>query len=443
MSSSAPSRVFAIGVAAAGLAAIMGGCSTDDGGGNPYTQTTAGTTSTSGASTGTAGSTSTTAGTTGMGGSGTGGTTGNAAGTGTTAGSGTGGSAGAGTAGAAGAGGGTGGGGGGVEITKVWPSDACGKGMAAPAGGKHTIMTSGTKAADCAAKLPGNVLNGAARCGDWGKPTSTWQQVKVGNSPDWDPKTPLPRDYWITYPQNYDPTKAYPLVLQGPGCGSEGSSMYSYGNNANNSVIFIGISPPNRAVGHGSNPGEGCFDDKEGDDSVDWVLYETLYDDLNKTLCFDRNRLFSGGNSSGAWFSNELGCKYAGDATRPVRGIMPNTGGLPEPAAHKPTCTDKPMSGMWIHSNGDTTNPFSGNKYAIARAMLVNKCTMGNNYDNATKVQFPNSPTVCKLLQGCPEIHPLVVCEINANDHDSHNDIVNPGVSTYLQMFQSGKFLTQ
>jgi polyhydroxybutyrate depolymerase len=318
--------------------------------------------------------------------------------------------------------------------------------MAAPAAGKHTIMTSGTKAADCAAKLPGNILNGAARCGDWGKPTSTWQAVTGQNEqqwPAWDPKTPLPRDYWIIYPQDYDPTKAYPLVLQGPGCGSAGSSVYSYNNNANNSVIVVGISPPHRAIGHGSNPGEGCFDDKEGDDSVDWVLYETLYDDLNKTMCFDRNRLFSGGNSSGSWFSNELGCKYAGDATRPVRGIMPNTGGLPDQAAFKPTCTDKPMSGMWIHSNMDSTNPFSGNKYAIARAMLVNKCTMGNNYDNATKVAFPNSPSVCKLLQGCPELYPLVVCEINANDHDSHNDIVNPGVSTYLQLFQSGAFLTQ
>ncbi len=95
------------------------------------------------------------------------------------------------------------------------------------------------------------------------------------------------------------------------------------------------------------------------------MFYENLYDALNPMLCFDRNRVFSAGNSSGAYFSNELGCKYAGDALRPVRGVLPNTGGLPTQAQYVPTCTNKPMAGMWVHEVNDQEMPFSGNKVAI------------------------------------------------------------------------------
>ncbi len=441
MSSSAPSRVFAIGIAAAGLAAIIGGCSDDSSSGNPYTQGTAGTTGQSG-STGTAGSGVSTAGSAGMSGSGAGGSSTGAAGSSPAAGSGT-------TAGSAGQGATAGAGGTGttVDVTKVWKSDACAAPKAPPAG-KQTIMTSGTKAADCAAKLPNTEVmpmsaNGEPRCGDWGKPSSTWTNATVGDSPAWDPKTPLPRDYWIVLPQNYDPAKAYPLVFQGPGCGGSGETVYPYNNSANNTVIRVGISPPNRAVGHGTHPGQGCFDDKEGDDSVDWVFYENLYDKLNMGVCFDRNRVFSGGDSSGSWFANEVGCKYAGDATRPIRGIMPNTGGLPNEAKWKPTCTDKPLSGIWIHEVGDSDNAFSGNKYAIARAMVVNKC-QANSYDEINTPVDPmmGGPAACKQIKGCPELYPLFVCPLPGTNHQSHPDTVNPAVSTYLQLFQKAPFLT-
>jgi polyhydroxybutyrate depolymerase len=167
-----------------------------------------------------------------------------------------------------------------------------------------------------------------------------------------------------------------------------------------------------------------------------------MWDKLASEVCFDKNRVFAGGNSSGAWWSNELGCKYAGDPTRPIRGIMPNTGGLPSEPQYKPTCTTKPMSGMWVHEIDDGTNPFSGNKYAIARAMMVNGCTMGNSFDNATLDPFPGGPAECKMIKGCPALYPLVVCPLNGNGHGSHENIVNPGVSTYLQMFQKAPFLT-
>jgi poly(3-hydroxybutyrate) depolymerase len=376
-------------------------------------------------------------GTTGQGGSGsnTAGTGQSTAGTGqSTAGTGQGGSAGGmgGSGNTAGAGGstagtgagggtaGTGGGGGGGDITKVVPSAGCGKAWSG-AMGKNTIQTTGTKDPNCAAKL-----GGQSKCGQWS----------------------TPRDYYIYLPQNYDMNKPYSLVFVGPGCGGNGGGVYGYNNNADNTIIRVGLTPGPNSLGHGTNENQGCFDDKEGDDSIDWVLYENLYDKFNADggLCFDRNRVFAGGDSSGAWFSNELGCKYAGDAMRPVRGIMPNTGGLPAEAQFRPTCTNKGMAGMWIHETGDTTNGFDGNQRAIERALQVNGCT-ATSYAQASQM-FQNfdigtGSTACKKIGGCPDLYPLVVCPLNGNGHGNHAEIVNPGVSTFLKMFQAPPLLTQ
>ena len=160
--------------------------------------------------------------------------------------------------------------------------------------------------------------------------------------------------------------------------------------------------------------------------------------------------MFAVGNSSGAWFANEVGCKYAGDPTHPIRGIMPNTGGLPNQTAYKPTCTSKPMAGMWSHEIGDTTNPFSGNIYAIDRAMAVNGCTMGNSYATAAFDPFP-IPTAaggmdnasCKKMRGCPEIYPLVVCPLPGTGHGSHDNVANYGFPVFLKLFSTGNLITQ
>jgi len=164
-----------------------------------------------------------------------------------------------------------------------------------------------------------------------------------------------------------------------------------------------------------------------------------VWDLLATQVCFDQNRVFASGNSSGAWWSNELACKYSGDATHPIRAIGPNTGGLPTDPTRVPTCTNSPMSGMWIHETNDSTNPFSGNKTAIARAMMVNGCTPGTTYDDATYMDYPigggQPDNTCKKMIGCPELHPLVICELPGNGHGSHDNVANPGFSTFFHSF--------
>lgn len=308
-----------------------------------------------------------------------------------------------------------------APLTQVVKSTGCGRSYTGPLGPTtSTLETSGVKAADCA-----DMLGGQPVCGPW----------------------KAPRNYNIYLPQNYDYEKPYLLVIHAPGCGGNGTNLPLLNSNAANTVIRVGVAPGPNALGHGTNPEQGCFDTHEGDDSIDWVMYEQLYDQLNADLCFDRNRVFVSGNSNGAWFANELGCKYAGDLLRPVRGVLPNEGGLPTNPRHVPTCTSAPLAGMWTHQVNGVTTPFTSAKVAIERAMSVNSCANGSSFDTAPLQDFPiggGKPTdTCKLISGCHALFPIVVCPLPGNRQGSNDDVVNPGGSTFLELFRRPPFLTE
>jgi poly(3-hydroxybutyrate) depolymerase len=160
---------------------------------------------------------------------------------------------------------------------------------------------------------------------------------------------------------------------------------------------------------------------------------------LDTLLCFDKNRVFAGGNSSGAWLANELGCKYAGDALRPIRGILPNTGDLPSEPQFKPTCTNKGMAGIWVRETGDNTAAFTSNGiFAMNRAMEVNGCPPGQTYDTATYEDFPIpglAANTCRRITGCDPLYPIVTCPINGISHRDHAQVVNPAAAAFLQAF--------
>jgi hypothetical protein len=268
------------------------------------------------------------------------------------------------------------------------------------------MQTSGTKPAGCA----------DSRCGDWS----------------------FARESFVQLPTGYDKTRAYPLLIEGPGCGGKGNNLYALPDLAG-SVIRVGLSPSVDAQAfHATNPNQGCFDDKEGDDSVDWPFYEKLYDQLASTVCFDKNLVFAGGNSSGAWLANELGCKYAGDPTRPIRGVMANTGGLPDQTKYKPTCTTNPMAGFWSYAI-DQVGGSSGNVFAMNRALGVNGCTpTGVTYSAAMFDPFPISATdstSCKKFKGCADRFPLVVCSLPGTSHGANDNVVDPGWCSFLKLF--------
>jgi hypothetical protein len=206
------------------------------------------------------------------------------------------------------------------------------------------------------------------------------------------------------------------------------------------SVIRVGLRPSQYwQQFHPTRPGQGCFDDEEGDDSVDWVFYEKLYDQLSATLCFDRNRVFAGGNASGARLANELGCKYAGDPQRPIRGVMVKRGELPTDPRFVPTCTRAPMAGMWVNELNDPVSPLMGAIVAMNRALMVNGCTpSGVTFETATFDPFPISATditSCKRYRGCPDPYPLVICIVPGGNIDHYGLVASAGFPAFMALF--------
>lgn len=158
-------------------------------------------------------------------------------------------------------------------LSEPWPSAGCGKPFDVQSRVvQKRIATTGVKDPNCTAKLS----SGVSRCGPWS----------------------LEREYVLYLPANYDPNQPYPLVFEAPGCTGTGKSVYDLPN-VTDDVIRVGLTPPPSSIGHATNPDQSCFDDREGDDSVDFVFYETLYDELNETLCFDRNLVHAVGDASG------------------------------------------------------------------------------------------------------------------------------------------------
>lgn len=43
-------------------------------------------------------------------------------------------------------------------------------------------------------------------------------------------RRPVNREYYVWLPAGYDPTRAYPLVFEGPGCGGKGTDVYPFTN---------------------------------------------------------------------------------------------------------------------------------------------------------------------------------------------------------------------
>jgi hypothetical protein len=303
------------------------------------------------------------------------------------------------------------------DIIKVLPSAGCGQapGQALGTAVRYTMQTSGVKAPDCADK----------KCGAWS----------------------FVREYFVTLPATYDKTKAYPIFFEGPGCGGTGANLYALDAEAQAGVIRVGLSPSVDAQAfHSTNPGQGCFDDKEGDDSIEWVFYEKLYDQLAATICFDRNRVFAGGAGSGGWVGNELGCKYAGDPQRPVRAVLSNGAGLPTDPRYVPTCTSHGVAGFWVYDpTSSSGQPFTGDLAAIARAIVVDKCDSTAAYDLTTAPDFPigggNLSGTCKLLKGCAALFPMVSCRLSNTSHGTNPEIVNPGFSTFIRFFEKAPLL--
>jgi hypothetical protein len=217
------------------------------------------------------------------------------------------------------------------------------------------------------------------------------------------------RKYFTMMPHNYNPMKAYPVTMWGPGCGASGAesnqlmgSLGPDGKSATDTFIQVFV------LQNG-----GCFS-TGAHDSPEVPYFDTTLKGVEDGYCVDKGQVFVAGYSSGSWLSHLLGCQR-GDV---IRGIGSASGGI---LVDHGTCTG-PIAAIMTGDSSDTTNPIisvdtktgtpKGSGAARDRILMANGCQMTSK---AWDPAFPG----CVIYDGCMPNYPVVWCLTMGLGHSS------------------------
>lgn len=211
-------------------------------------------------------------------------------------------------------------------------------------------------------------------------------------------------DYYIDMPENYDNTRAYPVVFQYHplgGTGSQARTMYRV------RPVFadaIYVSPD------GSNNG---FPNQGGEDEdVTRAIMETIEADL----CVDMARYFACGFSYGGSMSYTAMCNMS-DKFRAVAGMA----GAPISGARcANTPPERPVAVLGIHGESDTV-------LSITQAEPIIEAMIEKNGCSAETVPSDLLDPICETVEsslptgehtGCMEGYPVVWCPMPGRPHE-------------------------
>ena len=225
------------------------------------------------------------------------------------------------------------------------------------------------------------------------------------------------RKYFVRLPPNYKPEMKYKVLIAASSCTGGNQSLAAMGDvgevtDATGGAILI--SP---VVEPGVWDRDQCYDDKDPN-SIEHPFLERFLAQVGEKYCYDKNKVFVQGHSSGGWYSNMIGWTHT---TGLLRGLSSNGGGLPDDSAERPKLNGKPMAGLWIHPQGDTEQPMAARR-AVSRALVVNKC-MGAGADDKDESVYMKAPSAawaegggvgCKKYM-CPAAFPVIFCQPGGN----------------------------
>ncbi|MGE0786527.1 MAG: PHB depolymerase family esterase [Sandaracinaceae bacterium] len=213
-------------------------------------------------------------------------------------------------------------------------------------------------------------------------------------------------DYLVSLPSDYDPTQPYPL-----GFGFHGAGR-THENCHDGDCAGFQAAMGERAI---------LVYIKSFTDAWPWpmdvreqnvALFEAVLDVVRGDYCVDEGRMFVAGTSSGASFSNVLGCRF-GDrllATAPVAGSMPETTG----------CTG-PIAALVIHGVDDYHVPFVDGEAARDFYLDMNGCTHMPSVPIAElhdRVVMTRESHECADYMGCPAGASVRWCEHSEGGYD-------------------------
>jgi polyhydroxybutyrate depolymerase len=235
------------------------------------------------------------------------------------------------------------------------------------------------------------------------------------------------RTYCSTIPKGYDPTKPYPLVIYGPGCGGltcEGGPF------STRTDIFLVQATKAPKVYNGDVPpvppaaAPGCFQTGviSTVDSPELNYFDQVVAEVESKYCIDKGKIFVAGTSSGGWFANYLGCARG----NVIRGIAADSGGIP---VARPACTGG-AAAMEFPGDSAEKKDSMGNEIgvAVARDLFIK-----TNGCNMTPTQMKFGAATCNYYGGCAS--PVVWCDTGGN-HQAGQAYLNPSGWPFWSMLQ-------
>jgi poly(3-hydroxybutyrate) depolymerase len=197
------------------------------------------------------------------------------------------------------------------------------------------------------------------------------------------------RPYSVRLPTNYDPMRAYPVIVLLHGCGG-GTNNVPMEKATGSDAILV------RGTGSAAST---CWDTNANGKDV--AFFDSMVLDVKARFCADESRFFIVGYSSGSWLVNQLTCIRA-DV---VRGGASVSGG----ESSNGKC-GSPVARIFLHDSTDMDNQISGSERARDRQLTQNMCDK-----SAAPVAVDPSP--CKLYQGCKAGYPVEWCQTSGNAH--------------------------
>lgn len=219
------------------------------------------------------------------------------------------------------------------------------------------------------------------------------------------PLTVSGHQYYVKLPTNYDPAKAYPVMMMfnptgNPISWAEQSAGFEK-TGPKEAWIRVYPTMANNAGGWGAG---------------DVAFFQPFYDQIISSYCVDKSRVFAAGESSGGDFASILGCEH-GDkvaaigpcATKPVNGY-----GLEVPVTRK--CKGA-TTAIVIHGKNDSVvTPANGPKTRDFYAALNHCSTM-----TTPVMGYTDTLSNCVMYQGCDPGHPVYWCQHTDPNYSNTN----------------------
>jgi poly(3-hydroxybutyrate) depolymerase len=211
----------------------------------------------------------------------------------------------------------------------------------------------------------------------------------------------VPRYYYTNLPSTWDPTKPYPVMMYGAGCGQTGPEGgpfagmedYIYVQLISASVTGDTVVPPQGAPG--------CFQaGREGmHNSPDGPYFDQVLAEIAATYCIDLSKIYVAGWSSGAWLSNWLACARGGV----IRSTVAGSGGLFEDHG---TCLPGTAAMIFPGDAGSTDQ----NGFDIGAAYGRDQLIMANGCDTTPTTMTFGGANNCEYYGNCTLGAPVVYC---------------------------------